>query len=79
MSCKLSPQETVCMKCQSLFSGKNKKKYFKISFIEIFPSMPNAESWCESPSSIKYMLLIFSYHVHPKCMITVCLGKLLSV
>ena len=27
ISCKLSPQETICMKCQSLFSGKNKKKY----------------------------------------------------
>ena len=24
-SCKLSPQETICIKCQSLFSGKNKK------------------------------------------------------
>ena len=23
--CKLSPQETIGMKCQSLFSGKNKK------------------------------------------------------
>ena len=25
ISCKLSPEETICMKCQSLFSGKNKK------------------------------------------------------
>ena len=24
--CKLSSQEIICMKCQSLFSGKNKKK-----------------------------------------------------
>ena len=24
-SCKLSPLETICMKCQILFSGKNKK------------------------------------------------------
>ena len=23
--CKLSPQETICMKCQILFSGNNKK------------------------------------------------------
>ena len=29
MSCKLSPLETVCMKCQSLFSWTN--KYFKMS------------------------------------------------
>ena len=25
ISCRLSPQETICMKYQSLFSGKNKK------------------------------------------------------
>ena len=25
ISCKLSPKETICMKCQILFSGKNKK------------------------------------------------------
>ena len=30
ISCKLSPQfpkETICLKCQSIFSGKKKKKY----------------------------------------------------
>ena len=27
ISCKLSPEETVCMKCQSLFSGKKWEKY----------------------------------------------------
>ena len=26
ISCKLSPMETICMKCQILFSGENKKK-----------------------------------------------------
>ena len=26
ISCKLSPQETICMKCQNLFSVKKKKK-----------------------------------------------------
>ena len=25
LSCKLSPLETICMQCQNLFSGKNKK------------------------------------------------------
>ena len=25
ISCKLSPMEVICMKCQILFSGKNKK------------------------------------------------------
>ena len=39
MSCKLFPGETICMTCQSLFSGKNKKKYFEVSSAEIIPSM----------------------------------------
>ena len=34
-SCKLSPKETIWMKCQSLFSGKSKKKYYKMSSAEI--------------------------------------------
>ena len=29
ISCKLSPLETICMKCQILFSGKNKKNISK--------------------------------------------------
>ena len=41
ISCKLSPLETTCMKCQSILSAKkkpqkNKKKYFKMSSAEIF-------------------------------------------
>ena len=27
ISCKMSPVETICMKCQNPFSGENKKKY----------------------------------------------------
>ena len=30
ISCKLSPLETVCIKCQSLFSGEKQKKNKKI-------------------------------------------------
>ena len=36
IACKLSPLETVCMKCQILFSGKNKKQYFKMFSAENF-------------------------------------------
>ena len=38
ISCKLYPLETICMKCQNLFSGPKKKKenYFKILSVEIF-------------------------------------------
>ena len=32
ISCKLSPLETICMKCQNPFSWKNKKKYYQIAF-----------------------------------------------
>ena len=28
--------ETVCMKCQTLFSGTNPKKYFTISSVDFF-------------------------------------------
>ena len=34
ISCKLSPKETICMKCQSLFSGKNKKNIVKLLSVE---------------------------------------------
>ena len=33
----LSPMETICMKCQYLFSVKIRKKYFKISSAEMSP------------------------------------------
>ena len=32
--CKLSPKETICMKCQILFSGKNKKNIINLSSAE---------------------------------------------
>ena len=34
ISCKLSPKETICMKCQILFSGKNKKNIINLSSAE---------------------------------------------
>ena len=36
-SCKLSPMETICMKCQILVSGKNKKKYHQYVICWISP------------------------------------------
>ena len=36
ISCTLSPKETICMKCQILFSGKNKKKDFEMVYAEFF-------------------------------------------
>ena len=43
ISCKMSPEETICINWHSLFFGKNKKKYqekyFKMSSAEILTSM----------------------------------------
>ena len=36
-SCKLSPVETVCMKCQILFSEKNKKNIISLLSAEFAP------------------------------------------
>ena len=42
MSCKLS-LETICMKCQILFSGKNKNYLIKVSSAESAHSMVSVE------------------------------------
>ena len=34
ISCKLSPKETISVKCESLFSGKNKKNIVNLSSAE---------------------------------------------
>ena len=34
VSCKLSPKLTICIKCQSLFSGKNKEHIVSLSCAE---------------------------------------------
>ena len=34
ISCKLSPMETICMKCQNLFSRKNKKIFLKCHLLK---------------------------------------------
>ena len=39
ISCKLSPEKTICMKCQSLFSGKNKRNISKCSLPKNLHSM----------------------------------------
>ena len=44
-SCKLSPLETICMKCQNLFSGKNKKNIINLSSAELAERM--AKFKCE--------------------------------
>ena len=43
-SCKLSPKETVCMKCQSVFSGKNKKNFITLSSAEYAHGVVKANS-----------------------------------
>ena len=35
ISCKLSPEETICMECQNLLSGKNKKTVINLSSADL--------------------------------------------
>ena len=39
ISCKWSPKETICIKCQILLSGKSKKNIIKLSSAESAHSM----------------------------------------
>ena len=45
ISCKLSPKETICKKCQSLFSGENKEKYFMLSALNNLATMLWTAMW----------------------------------
>ena len=51
ISCKLSPMETICMKCQILFSGKNKKNISLCRLLKILPSVATEHiTWHMVPS-----------------------------
>ena len=41
ISCKLSPNETICVKCQSLFSGQDMKNISKCHLLKFLSSMLN--------------------------------------
>ena len=56
ISCKLSLQETICMKYQSLFSVENKKTISKCHLLQFFPSM----------LSFKHCHLHSQYWYYPK-------------
>ena len=38
-ACRLSPKETICMNCQILFSGKNKKNISKCCLLNFFSQL----------------------------------------
>ena len=50
VSCKLSPMETICMKCQIMFSGKNKKNIINLSSAELAQRVVKVKlcnsKWC---------------------------------
>ena len=54
ISCKLSPWETICTKCQNHYSRKN-KKHFKMSSAHILPSIfyPQAQDVLRLPTLYK--------------------------
>ena len=43
-SCKLSPFEAICMKCQILFPGKNKKNISNCHMLKILPRVLNIKA-----------------------------------
>ena len=46
ISCKLSPVETICMKCQNLFSGKTKQNILKCCLLGILPRLLSVNHKC---------------------------------
>ena len=57
--CKLSPLETICMKCQILFSGKNKKNNTNVS-----PSPAEIAQCAEKVNQKKNMKCKLSQNLH---------------
>ena len=41
ISFKLSPMETICLKCQNLFSWKNKKQYYRVIALILVNIVPS--------------------------------------
>ena len=62
-SCKLSPKETICMKRQSLFSGKIKKNNSKC-LLKFWPSTLNVQRLCDWPSYDTPQSWLVWYRVH---------------
>ena len=44
ISCKLSPLETICMKCQNMFFGENKKNISKCCLLKFLPRVLSDKS-----------------------------------
>ena len=44
ISCKLSPMETICMRCQILFSGENERYFKMLSCEKILPREPRLKN-----------------------------------
>ena len=47
-----APKETICMKCQSLFSGKNRKNISKCHQLKILPSMQSVNNVCHTALAV---------------------------
>ena len=56
MSCKLSPLEKICMKCQNLYSGENKKNISVCRLLKILPRVLNINSQFYVYSSLRHLL-----------------------
>ena len=58
------PMETICMKCQNLFSEKNKKNISVSPLLKILPSMQALKGIPDSSFLEEYIQIIFFLFLH---------------
>ena len=64
ISCKLSPKETICMKCQILFFRKNKKNISNCLLLKIFPRVKTFwRQWKSGKDKIATLFSLFARFV----------------
>ena len=56
-----APKETICMKCQSLFSGKNRKNISKCHQLKILPSMQSVNNVCHTALAVFFVFFLLNW------------------
>ena len=62
ISCKLSLMETICIKCQILFSGKNKKNFINLSSAELAQRVVKVKAPDGRDIKIAYCLFVLRFY-----------------
>ena len=64
-SCKLSPEQIICIICQSIFSKKSTKKYFKMSSAKLLPSIQSVYLDLAGEIMISFTLIPYQSQFEP--------------